>query len=488
LELSRRRHIASAMLRRRGDFLMPRDPSWARAIINSPGLYAAVIDSAGQILYANEELSAACGRAQADMPGMPALETILSPENYHKVMAMFQPGEPRVTPLSIEEQLPGENQQARLIAYAASLHPHANPAESVAALTGFDITGRAEITEALRRSEAQIRAIVDTAVDAIITIDDRGTIESFNPAAQRIFGYSAAEVLGKNVDILMPEPYHHEHQRYVDNYLRTGHAKIIGIGREVTGLRKDGSVFPMYLAVGEQKTRDGRHFTGIVRDITERKRMEAEILHIAEREQRRIGQDLHDGLGQLLTGAAMVSKAIAQRLKRKSKLLAAEAEKLTALLNDGIAQSRQLARGLQPLDEPGELPNALQELGYRTESMLGIACRIRADSLPDCCSLLAATHLYRIAQEAVNNAVRHGQAKNIEISLKALGTAMRLTIRDDGTGFAEPRGRGLGLRIMDYRARVIGGHLEIRSNPGTGTTVVCSAGGPEPVLENVHHA
>ena len=240
----------------------------------------------------------------------------------------------------------------------------------------------------------------------------------------------------------------------------------------------------MYLAVGEQKTADGRHFTGIVRDITERKRMESEVLHIAEREQQRIGQDLHDGLGQLLTGAAMISKAVAQRLKKKSRVLAGEAEQLTCILNEAIAQARQLARGLQPLDSPDELPTALRELGFRTESIPGIACRIRADALPNTCTLLAATHLYRIAQEAVNNAVRHGRAKNIEISSQSLGSAVRLTIRDDGAGFSEPRGRGLGLRIMDYRARVIGGRLDIRSSPGAGTAVVCSLGGPEPALEN----
>ena len=467
---------------------MPRDPAWARVMIHSPGLFAAVVDSTGHILYVNDEVTSVCGRSADALLGQPALERILSTDNYHQLLELLVNPDKVNSPIHFEQACCCNQEHHRLVAYVASRHTQQDTGEPIAILTGFDVTGRAQMTDALRRSEAQIRAIVETAVDAIITIDDRGNIESFNPAAERIFGYSAAEAIGQKVDLLMPEPYHSEHHHYVHNYLRTGHAKIIGLGREVTGLRKDGSTFPMYLAVGEQKTSDGRHFTGIVRDITERKRMEAEILHIAEREQRRIGQDLHDGLGQMLTGAAMVSKAIAQRLKKKSKILAQEAENLTALLNEAIVQTRQLARGLQPLDQADEFPTALQELGFQTESILGISCRIRADALPDSCSLLAATHLYRIAQEAMNNAVRHGQAKNIEINSKTLGTAVRLTIRDDGSGFAEPRGRGLGLRIMDYRARVIGGHLDIRSSPGTGTTVVCSVGGPEPALETVHHA
>src|SRR5690242_11586182 len=125
----------------------------------------------------------------------------------------------------------------------------------------------AALEQARRDSEAQIHAILDTAVDAIITIDERGRMESFNRAAQRLFGFEAAEVLGQNVKMLMPEPYRHQHDTYLANYLRTGKAKIIGIGREVVGMKKDGSHFPMELAVSEVRLGDRVTFTGIVRDI-----------------------------------------------------------------------------------------------------------------------------------------------------------------------------------------------------------------------------
>ncbi|MFQ5928654.1 MAG: nitrogen regulation protein NR(II) [Acidobacteriota bacterium] len=133
--------------------------------------------------------------------------------------------------------------------------------------------------EALRRSEAEIRAILDTVVDGIITIDHKGTIQSFNPAAARIFGYSRDEAIGQNVTILMPEPDRSQHNEYVANYLRTGEAKIIGIGREVVGRRKDGTTFPLYIAVGEVHLGDQVKFTGIVRDLTDFKRMQEEVLH-----------------------------------------------------------------------------------------------------------------------------------------------------------------------------------------------------------------
>jgi PAS domain S-box-containing protein len=137
-----------------------------------------------------------------------------------------------------------------------------------------DVTERVRMEEKLRDSEAKIRAIVDTAVDGIITIDEDGLIESFNRGAERIFGYAVTEVLGRNVGILMPAPYRDEHDQYLGDYLRTGIPKIIGIGREVIGCRKDGTTFPMGLAVSEVCLKDRRVFTGIVRDLTERRRTE----------------------------------------------------------------------------------------------------------------------------------------------------------------------------------------------------------------------
>jgi PAS domain S-box-containing protein len=137
-----------------------------------------------------------------------------------------------------------------------------------------DMTERRLREQSLKDHEARLRNIVNQAVDGIITIDERGTIESVNPAVERIFGYAGDELIGKNVRLLMPNPYHDEHDAYLDNYRRTGEKKIIGIGREVLGRRRDGSIFPVDLAVSEVQLGDRRLFTGIVRDITDRKRGE----------------------------------------------------------------------------------------------------------------------------------------------------------------------------------------------------------------------
>ena len=147
----------------------------------------------------------------------------------------------------------------------------------------------------LAQAEERMRSVVNHVVDGIISIDDHGIVTTFNPAAERIFGYPAAEVVGRNVNMLMPEPYHTEHDGYVANYLDTGQAKIIGIGREVVGQRKDGSIFPMELAISVFRAGERRHFTGIVRDITERKRAE-EGLRQAEERMRSVVNHVIDGI------------------------------------------------------------------------------------------------------------------------------------------------------------------------------------------------
>ena len=130
----------------------------------------------------------------------------------------------------------------------------------------------------MNTSSQYLKGILETAVDAIISIESNGNIRDFNPAAEKMFGYQKDEVLGKNIKLLMPEPYQSEHDNYLKNYLTTGVKKIIGIGREVTGLRKDGSTFPMELSVSEVTVGNERHFTGIVRDISERKEAEQALL------------------------------------------------------------------------------------------------------------------------------------------------------------------------------------------------------------------
>jgi two-component system sensor kinase FixL len=197
---------------------------------------------------------------------------------------------------------------------AAPLHNQAGDVRGCVAAF-WDVTER---KRALHESRDRLAAVVNTAGEAIITIDERGIIESVNPSAERMFGYTRAEMVGQNVKILMPTPYRDEHDNFLARYLKTGIKKIIGIGREVSGRRKDDTSFCLDLAVSELHDGNRRLFTGILRDVTERKALEREVLEIAAVEQRRIGHDLHDTAGQELTALGLMADSLVAALEDHS--------------------------------------------------------------------------------------------------------------------------------------------------------------------------
>ena len=344
--------------------------------------------------------------------------------------------------------------------------------------TTLDITELKETKKALEESEARAQAILETTVDGIITIDTEGHIETFNEAAEDIFGYDAAEVIGKNVKTLMPSPYREEHDEYLRSYLDTGHGNIIGVGREVMGQRKDGSTFPMDLAVSEVDFGDRMIFTGIVRDISERRRLEKEILNVSEDERRRIGQDLHDGLGQMLTGIGLLSQDVTRHLEEEEHDRADDMAEITEHIKEADQYARDLSHGLIPVDvEANGLPEALRRLAGNAERLFDVDCAFREIETVRVHDNTTATHLYRIAQEAVNNAVRHGAADELKVILASGDEQIRLQVRDDGSGFDEQdtdEADGMGVHIMNYRARIIGGTLDISSALGEGTVVTCT--------------
>jgi two-component system CheB/CheR fusion protein len=324
--------------------------------------------------------------------------------------------------------------------------------------------------------QREYAALFETTVDGIIIIDSRGTIQSYNRAAASIFGYEADEVIGRNVSMLMPSPHREQHDTYLGNYLRTGEAQIIGIGREVNGLRKDGSTFPMDLAVSEVRKHDDVFFTGVVRDITERRRLESEILRISEQERRRIGQDLHDGLGQMLTGIGLITQNLARQMETHGSSLAGELFEITQLVRDADQLARNLARGLVQVELEGDgLLAALRTLCKNAERMFDVRVTLASEGDLTLDDSGKASNLYRIAQEAISNAVKHGQASTINVLLKRHRHTIELAVEDDGIGFPRKLSaeRGMGVDIMGYRARVIGGSLSIQPRPSGGTVVKC---------------
>ena len=216
-------------------------------------------------------------------------------------------------------------------------------------------------------------------------------------------------------------------------------------------------------------------------EIAERERLEREILDVGERERRRIGRDLHDSLGQLLTGTALAGQVLEEKLASKSIAEARDVTRIVTLVEQGIELTRSLARGLDPIEiEGGGLAEGLRELAAKTSEILPTRCEYLPGAPVSVTDGVTATHLYRIAQEAITNAIKHGRARRIVVRLDGAKDRVRLTVEDNGVGIADPyaRGSGMGLRIMAHRAAVMGGTFEVRAEPSGGTTVLCEMRNP----------
>ena len=342
-----------------------------------------------------------------------------------------------------------------------------------------DITARKRIEQDLREREERLRSILNTAADAIITIDQRGIMQSVNPAAVAMFGYTAEELLGQNVQMLMPSPYRDEHDGYIARFLQTGEARLVGIGRELVGLRRHGKKFPIALAVSLVD-----HlglFTGIIRDITERVALQKQVLEIAAEEDRRIGHELHDNTQQQLTGLGLLATSLAENLGQESSPHAAMAMRLATGIKESTNHVHLLARGLVPVDVDAEgLRSALTHLAEQIVERYGVQCEFRCSGRVDISDNFLATHLYRIAQEAINNAVKHGKANRITICLDERSESISLEVLDNGIGIAAndtDASCGIGLRIIQYRASLIGATVQIGPAAAGGTLLNCVVSG-----------
>lgn len=333
-------------------------------------------------------------------------------------------------------------------------------------LQGFaavDITERVRMEEELRRTTSLLTSIMRSLPVVAGRLDAAGRVIEAQGSGWARLGISPEQLLGTSFIARFPES-----ASAIDEATR-GESVNLSLRGENRGQPWHLEVF----MINEADQPNGVMFFG--RDVTERRRLEQQLLTISDAEQQRIGADLHDGLGQQLTGMACLAAALRDRLKKLAPNEVENADLITQLASEAVSHTRALARGLCPVQlEKTSLGSALEDLTYQSQLLHSIECRCRVEGPPPDCDHMTATHLYRITQEAINNATRHGHARRIQVTLAARGRQHCLTIKDDGKGFdveAVRSGSGAGLRLMSYRANMIGGTFSAESHPQRGTQI-----------------
>ncbi len=356
--------------------------------------------------------------------------------------------------------------------------------------SGEDITERQRNEEILRRSEAEIRTVLDTVVDGIITIDEKGIIQSFNPAAARIFAYSSDQVIGQNIAMLMPPVERSQHGTYVSDYLRSGEKKIIGIGREVIGKRKDGTTFPMYLAVSEVPLGEESKFTGIVRDLTDFKRLQEQVLQAQSLAT--IGEMAASIAHEIKNPLAGISGAIQVLMDGLEagdprQEIMKEIVGQVRRLDNRVRELLMLSKPWQPEKQLCNLRSLVKEISATAreqESFAGV--EFKFDGKKAVMVSVDPAFFEQVLWNVLHNASQAmADGGEIRYSFSQKEEFVLLTVADTGVGIPEhqlnrifrpffttkTRGTGLGLAICQKIMHAQGGSIAVSSEVGRGTEV-----------------
>jgi PAS domain S-box-containing protein len=334
----------------------------------------------------------------------------------------------------------------------------------------FIVRQHAEV--AVLEGEALNDAILASAIDAVITMDDRGVVVEFNPAATTMFGYAREEALGRDMaELIIPESLRAPHRHGLQRYLRTRTGTYLDGRVEVTGMRADGSEFPAEVTITEIDRPGAPMFTGFVRDITDRKLAEAEVrasrarlVEAADTERRRLERNLHDGAQQHLVGLALKLRLVEESCTDASGTTQQLLSQAQADLAIALAELRELARGIHPavLSEQGLAP-ALLGLSERTPAEIDV-CDLPEERLPDRVEVAA----YYVVAEALTNAAKYANADRTAVTVGLRGKSLVVSVEDDGGGGADIA-NGTGLRGLADRVEALGGTLAVDSPVGRGT-------------------
>jgi PAS domain S-box-containing protein len=334
-----------------------------------------------------------------------------------------------------------------------------------------EIAERKEAEVALRLSEEKHRSMMEATPDPIIVYDTEGRVAYLNPAFTRVYGWTPDECLGRRMDHFVPAETHEETRQGLNRLLSGQPLNSV----ETRRFTKRGNLIEVSISGAVYRDREGRLLGSVTihRDISELRWLEKQVMDIGDRERQNIGQDLHDDLGPHLIGIEGLCTVLQKKLEQRSPDAPALSARITGLIKEAIGKTRRLARGLCPvyLVDHG-LEYSLRELAASTSAVFGIDCRFDCRTEVPIRDNVVATHIFRIIQEAVQNAARHGKATRVTISLCRDEGLVRLAVCDNGTGLSETTGsEGMGLRIMGFRAKMIRATLDFGQVEGGGCRV-----------------
>jgi PAS domain S-box-containing protein len=457
--------------------------TWLGGLLDSAMDAIITVDDAQRVVLYNRAAERIFGWPAADMLGQP-LERLL-PERFRATHAgrVRQFGETGTTArrMSGSTVVYGLRRDGQEFPVDASISHVETPQGRLYTVILRDVSERVESEREQARLAARLSGLLDSAMDAIITVDAAQNIVLYNRAAERIFGFQAVQVMGRPLEMLLPQRYRAEHAAHVQRFGATGvTSRRMGDRTVLLGRRASGEEFPIEASISQLDTADGKLYTVILRDVTERVRAQEELAAFAaeasgvrEQEKSRVARELHDELAQTLTALKMDTNWVRDHLDRREEA-AAKLHGMLGLLDTAVASTRRIAADLRPLvlDDLGLLA-AVEWLAHNFSQRHGVPCALELDDdldLPE----PYATAVFRIIQESLANVAKHARATHVRLRLARSGDAVVLSVEDNGSGFsvAGPRKpQSLGLVGLRERAQLLRGVIEVHSAPGQGTRV-----------------
>jgi PAS domain S-box-containing protein len=451
--------------------------SWLKLSMNMAHMHAWRWDRTRDIFEFNTALEGKHIHLPSVYPGMQAMLAKVHPKDQAAVKRAIDLAFAQRREVREEFRLQGTDGRYR--SYATIARPMFDAADVPRGLVGViqDITGRRENERRLRQSDELLRTTTANTADTLFLVDSALKIKFINRAVK---GLSIEQIIGQDIDVLLPESARATVVDRLRRMLSSGET----LSYEFESLEQGQVRYFENHAIVVREDGIGTGISISMRDITERRHLEQEILDVSARERQSIGRDLHDGLGQELTGIALMLRGLTKRIEQRCPDVVENVDEVVSLVNQSIETARGLARGILPVrTETGGIAMALRALQMRSRDLYGLDVTFKSDVAQEfSLDEIDASHLYRITQEALTNAARHGRASHVAVELRAEPQGFALSITDDGTGFKEPpaTSAGMGLKIMRYRAGIIGAQFEIEANEPHGTTVRVSSERPVP--------